>query len=82
MAMFDLKDSEDIHIDNAKTNSETLLKGQGLRKLVVKNSIAGAGLATKLGVKVITLRIIVCIVTLIGFPLLVAYLAWKFGWTG
>jgi len=41
MAMFDLKDSDDVKIKDCHTKSETLVSGSGLNRLHVEGSRSG-----------------------------------------
>jgi len=43
MAMFDLKDSENITATRCTTTSETLIKGEGLKRVVADDCHAGKG---------------------------------------
>lgn len=38
MAMIELEDSEDIHIENCRTDAEKLLKGKGLKTVMISDS--------------------------------------------
>lgn len=86
MAMFNLKDSEDIKIDGCKTNSSTLVEGEALKRIEVKDSFAVTPPAKSVESPKRTFLSLLTehlVPVILGIPvaLLVAYLIWRFGWT-
>lgn len=83
MAMFDLKDSEDIKLSECHTDSQTLLKGESLKRVQVENSSSFGG-SQKPRRKVITFLLNHLLSTILGLAVTVAggYLIYIFGWTG
>ena len=84
MAMFDLKDSEDIKLNECHTDSPILIKGEGLKRLEVENSSAFATPQQQSKHKVLGFLIEHLLSS--GLSLVVAvvggYLIYRLGWTG
>lgn len=86
MAMFDLKDSEDIKITECHTDSPTLLKGEKIKRLDVADSSAftqhsGLPAAPRPSILRFLSKHLFATCLTIASGLLVAYLVWRFGWT-
>lgn len=86
MAMFDLKDSEDIKLTACHTDSPTLLKGERINRLEVADSSAftphsGLPAAPRRSILRILSKHLLATFLTIASGLFVAYLGWRFGWT-
>lgn len=83
MPMFDLKDSEDIKLTECHTDSSTLVKGDGLKRLEVSNSSASGSLGRSKP-KVLSWFIDHVVTSVLGLVVTVVggYLVYWFGWTG
>lgn len=87
MAMFDLKDSEDIKLTECHTDSSKLVQGEGLKRLEVADSSAFATRPdSPLPPKRSILRFFAenLLTSLLGLvvALIAGYLLWRLGWTG
>ncbi|MBM1183491.1 hypothetical protein [Pseudomonas lundensis] len=87
MAMFDLKDSEDIKLTECHTDSSKLVQGEGLKRLEVADSSAFATRSdSPLPPKRSILRFFAenLLTSLLGLvvALIAGYLLWRLGWTG
>lgn len=87
MAMFDLKDSEDIKLTECHTDSSQLVRGDGLKRLEVADSTA---LAKRTGpplpperkiLRFIAKNVFASLVSL-AVALIAGYLLWRLGWSG
>lgn len=86
MAMFDLKDSEDIKLTDCHTDSSTLVRGERLKRLEVSGSSALARPVSPMPPKRSILgffveNLITSLLTLV-VSLIAGYLLWRFGWAG
>jgi hypothetical protein len=83
MAMFDLKDSEDIKLSECHTDSPTLIKGEGLKRLEVDSSSAFTEIQQPKP-KVITFLLDHLFAACLSLAVTVAggYMIFEFGWTG
>lgn len=87
MAMFDLKDSEDIKLTDCHTDSATLVKGERLKRLEVADSSAlsmrsDSPLQPKRSIlRFFAENILKSFLSLVG-ALVAGYLIWWFGWAG
>ncbi|NWC07209.1 hypothetical protein [Pseudomonas sp. G1002] len=87
MAMFDLKDSEDIKLTNCHTDSSKLVSGERLKRLEVADSSAFAmqpdpSLPPKRSFfRFFAENILTSLLGLV-VALIAGYLLWRFGWTG
>lgn len=86
MAMFDLKDSEDINLTGCHTDSQELVRGEGLKRLDVADSSAFASqpdspLSPKPSVRQVLAQHILASFFGLLVALIAGYLLWRFGWT-
>ena len=83
MAMFDLKDSEDIKLSECHTDSPTLVKGEGLKRLEVENSSAFASnLKPKRKVLTYLLDHLFAACLSLAGTVAAGFLIYRLGWTG
>ncbi len=84
MAMFDLKDSEDINLKRCHTDDPTLVKGEGLKRLEVSDSTvfkAAPEYAKPKWYRFLLTHMLKIAGALIT-GLILSYLTYKFGWGG
>lgn len=87
MAMFDLKDSEDIKLTNCHTDSSKLISGERLKRLEVADSSAIAMqpdpplVAKHRFFRFFAENLLTSLLGLV-MALIAGYLLWRFGWTG
>jgi hypothetical protein len=84
MAMFDLKDSEDIKISDCHTDSSTLVIGEGLKRIEAHSSSAITGpapVSRKPRILGFLINHTAASLVSLGIGLLIAYLTYRFGWT-
>lgn len=83
MAMFDLKDSEDIKLKECHTDSPTLVKGDGLKRLEVENSSARTPTPQpKRKVLAFLLNHLLSAFLALAVTVIGGYLIYTLGWTG
>jgi len=85
MAMFDLKDSEDIKLSQCHTDSSTLVKGDGVSRLEAENcSALSSSTPKKTKSKILEFlsKHLISTTLSLAVTLVGAYFTYKFGWTG
>jgi hypothetical protein len=82
MAMFDLKDSEDIKLTDCHTDAKTLVKGEGLKRLEVDKSSASASVRPKFNLMQFFLNHLLATCLSVLATVVGGYFIFWFGWTG